>query len=99
MFDPRPTTILDASAQPTPRHPTKLVLAPGLAVSRTIVPTGNDAEQAPAPLGSEELIPAGCELTVPFPVPPGRIETLPRENPDGVHTVRIEYAVLPRRCR
>jgi hypothetical protein len=47
-----------------PLHPVKRVSMPGLAVSVTVVPLMNDAEQL-----LPQLIPAGFEVTVPLPRP------------------------------
>ena len=47
-----------------PLHPVKRLSMPGLAVSVTVVPLMNDAEQL-----LPQLIPAGFEVTVPLPRP------------------------------
>ena len=80
MLVPRATVIFDGSEHPgSPLHPWKEELAAGRASSRTTVPTGKNTEQAPDPLPDVivQLIPAGCELMRPLPVPPGTIEMLP----------------------
>lgn len=92
---PRATMILDGSEQPgVPRNPWKDELAAARAVSFTTVPTGKNAEQVPLafPAASAprlQLIPAGDEVTVPLPLFPGTIDTLPFENWNCVRTVMI----------
>ena len=44
----------------------------------------------PPPPEMVQLIPAGCEVTVPLPLPPGKTEMLPFEKANGVQTVMIE---------
>src|SRR5215203_1252007 len=82
--------MLEGSLQPgSPLQPRKLESAAGRASSLTIVPTGNNALQLPAPLPPVvvQSIPAGCEVTRPLPFPPGRIAMLPFEKWKGSHTV------------
>jgi hypothetical protein len=95
---PRATVILDASMQPgVGLNPTKLELSAGRASSLTTVPTRKNAEQVPVPLPPliVQLIPAGCEVTVPVPFPPGKTETLPCVKANSVHTVMTSWAVTP----
>ena len=95
---PRETVTLEASLQPgVGLNPTKRESAAGRASSRTTVPTGKNAEQAPAPLPRVmvQSIPAGCEVTLPLPAPPGTIEMLPFANRNGVQAVTIPYVVTP----
>jgi len=47
-----------------PLHPVKTVSIPGVAVSVTVVPLMNDAEQL-----LPQLMPAGLDVTVPLPRP------------------------------
>jgi hypothetical protein len=92
MFVPRAIVIRDTSAHPgSPRKPWKLDPAAGRASSRTVVPTGKNAVHAPEPFPAVivQSIPAGCDVTRPLPLPPGRIETLPRLNVEGVQAVMI----------
>jgi hypothetical protein len=92
MVVPRATVILEGSEQPgVPRKPWKLEPALALAASFTTVPTGKNAEQVPPPfpLVMVQLMPLGCEMMVPLPLPPGMIEMLPFEKADAVRTVRI----------
>jgi hypothetical protein len=89
---PRATVILEGSPQPgVPRNPWKLEPALALAARLTTVPTGKNAEQAPAPfpLVMVQLMPLGCEIIVPLPLPPGTIEMLPFAKAEAVRTVRI----------
>lgn len=98
MSVPRATVILEGSPQPgRPLHPWNFEPAAALAVSRTTVPAGKKAEQEPPPLPATrvQLIPAGCEDTVPLPIPPGMIEMLPFENWDSGRTVMIAKLVTP----
>jgi hypothetical protein len=87
---PRATVTLEASKQPgSDLHPKKLELAAGRASNLTTVPTGKNALQAPEPLPEVmvQSIPAGCEVTCPLPVPPGRIAMLPLAKWKASHTV------------
>jgi len=80
MFVPRGTVIFEGSAQPgSPRQPWKLELAAGRASSRTTVPVRKKLEHVPDPLPFVivQLIPAGCDVMTPLPLPPGTIEMLP----------------------
>ena len=80
MFVPRATVIFEGSAQPgSPRQPWKLELAAGRASSRTTVPVRKKLEHVPDPLPFVivQLIPAGCDVITPLPLPPGTIEMLP----------------------
>jgi hypothetical protein len=79
---PRGTVIFEGSAHPgRRRHPWKLELVAGRASSRTTVPVRKKLVHAPDPLPFVivQLMPAGCEVTVPLPFPPGTIATLPCE--------------------
>ena len=87
---PRVTVTLEASKQPgSDLHPKKFELAAGRTSSLTTVPTGKNALQAPEPLPAVmvQSIPAGCEVTRPLPLPPGRIAMLPLAKWKGSHTV------------
>jgi hypothetical protein len=42
-----------------------------------------------------QSIPTGCDVTRPLPFPPGTIAMLPFANWKGVHTVMIEWTVVP----
>ena len=98
MIVPRTTVTLEASIQPgVGLNPTKLESEAGRASSLTTVPTGNETEHAPAPLPRVivQSIPAGCEVTLPLPVPPGTIAMVPLANRNCVHTVMIPYVVAP----
>src|SRR5215210_1147848 len=95
MLVPRATLTLEGSEQPG-----RLVLQPrneeslaGLAESRTIVPTGKNAEQVPEPLPRVmvQAIPVGEEVTRPLPVPEGRIEMLPLLKWNAEYVVMIPY--------
>src|SRR5262245_31219820 len=77
-------------------HPTNFESRAGAAFSLTTVPTGKNAEQVPPeplPRVIVQSIPAGEEVTRPLPLPPGRIETLPLLNANGVQTVTMSYVV------
>src|SRR5262245_46416642 len=77
-------------------HPTNFESGAGTALSLTTVPTGKNAEQVPPeplPRVIVQSMPAGDEVTRPLPLPPGRIETLPLSNANGVQTVMMSYAV------
>lgn len=87
---PRVTVTLEASKQPgSDLHPKKFELAAGRTSSLTTVPTGKNALQAPEPFPAVmvQSIPAGCEVTRPLPLPPGRIAMLPLAKWKGFHTV------------
>ena len=80
MSIPREMVTFEASTQPgPPRNPTKLESAAGRASSLTTVPTGNHLSQVPAPFPRVmvQLMPAGCDVIVPLPPPPGTIPTPP----------------------
>lgn len=92
--------ILDGLPQPgKPRQPWKLEPGQALAWSRTIVPTGKKEEHAPAPLPPvmTQLIPAGCEVMIPFPLPPGMIATLPCENSSVASHRTVAWYKQPQR--
>jgi hypothetical protein len=76
---------------PAPRKPWKLDPGAGRASSRTVVPTAKDSVHVPEPFPAVivQSIPAGCDATRPLPLPPGRIEMLPRLNVEGVQAVMI----------
>jgi len=93
MFVPRAIVIFCGSKQPgRPRQPRKLEPDAGRASSLTTVPTAKNAEHVPAPFPRVivQLIPVGCEVTTPLPLPPGRIEMLPFAYWNAVHTVITE---------
>ena len=80
MFVPRGTVIFEGSAQPgSPRQPWKLEPAAARASSRTTVPVRKKLQHVPDPLPfvMVQLMPAGCEVITPLPLPPGTIEILP----------------------
>src|SRR5919199_3315106 len=91
MFVPRATVTLDGSAQPgSPRQPWKLEPAAGRASSRTTVPVRKKLQHVPDPLPlvMVQLMPAGCDVTTPLPLPPGMMLRLPVP-PDGVQPASV----------
>ena len=98
MLVPRATVILDGSPHPgVPRKPWNRESGAACAVSLTTVPTVKKALQAPEPLPLViwQSMPAGCEVTRPLPLPPGRIEMLPCVKWNSSQTVMIPcFSVL-----
>ena len=96
-FVPRAIVMpLAGSTQPgRDLQPTNFELAAGRASSLTTVPTGKNAEHVPEPFPPviAQSIPVGDEVTRPVPLPPGRIETLPLLNANGVQAVTMSYVV------
>ncbi|MBI1766860.1 MAG: hypothetical protein HYR67_00620 [Bacteroidetes bacterium] len=65
------TTQVPVPGQPPPLQPVKIEPVAGFAVNVTAVPLGKEVAQM-----TGQLIPAGLEMTVPLPVPPGIIVRL-----------------------
>src|SRR5918911_3809377 len=91
MFVFANTVIFWGSAQPgRPRQPWNCVSAAGRASSRTTAPAGKKALHVPEPLPDVmvQLMPAGCDVTTPLPLPPGTMLRLPVP-PDGVQPCSV----------
>src|SRR5215211_5220044 len=83
--------IFEGSPHPgRPRHPWNCELAAGRASSRTTVPAGKKAPHVPDPLPlvMVQLMPAGCDVTTPLPLPPGMMLRLPVPT-DGVQPCSV----------
>jgi hypothetical protein len=97
MLVPSATWIFDGSEQPgRPLQPWNDEFAFGRVSSLTTVPAGKKAEQVPEPLPKVivQLIPAGCDVIVPLPLPPGTMEMLPFEKWKAFQTVMIPYLAV-----
>ena len=80
MFVFANTVIFEGSKHPgRPRHPWNWLSAAGRASSRTTAPAAKKALHVPAPLPRvmTQLMPAGWEVMVPLPPPPGTMLMLP----------------------
>ena len=98
MLVPRAMVIREGSLQPgVPRQPWNFEPLAACADSCATVPATNEAVQTPVlvPALYVQLMPVGCEVTVPPPLPADSTERLPVEKVDGVRTVMIPYVVTP----
>jgi hypothetical protein len=96
MFVPRATRTLEGFEHPGRfvDHPRNSEPEAGRASSLTTVPTGKNCEHepdAPPPRVTVQLIPAGDEVTLPLPPPPGSIEILPLLKWNAEYVVTIPY--------